>query len=266
MKSLFSFFCALSLFATPWSFGALWQSGHGDIGIGFDGTNWDPHFHFHEEEGEHEGEEHKDDDHDDHEGDEDHDHDHEGDNHPIIDGEEATQEEYEIDALTLLVSGGRLPGAGVTDSGAADIYVLAQDESLAVAQGTPWVGIAVEEIAPGLLLDDLVTLSLVDVSGPGVYSLWTTDSFGGDSVLMSSALGSDAPDSVALPLEPGHYHFNMGFSEEGIYDVTFNSSGTTVDGVETNTDFTVQFNVVPEPSSLLLLSLGAVAALRRRRR
>lgn len=253
----------LSLLASQWSLGALWQSGHGDIGIGFDGTDWDPHFHFHEEEGEHEGEEHKDD--DDHEGEDDHDHDHEGDNHPIIDGEEATEEEYEIDALTLLVSGGRLPGAGVADSGAADIYVLAQDESLAVAQGTPWVGIAVEEIAPGLLLNDLVTLSLVDVSGPGVYSLWTTDSFGGDSVLMSSALGSDAPDSVALPLDPGHYHFNMGFSEEGIYDVTFNSSGTTVDGVETGADFTVSFNVVPEPSSVLLLALGAFATLRRRR-
>lgn len=261
MKFLFSSVCILSLLASQWSLGALWQSGHGDIGIGFDGTDWDPHFHFHEEEGEHEGEEHKDD--DDHEGEEDHDH--EGDNHPIIDGEEATEEEYEIDALTLLVSGGRLPGAGVADSGAADIYVLAQDESLAVAQGTPWVGIAVEEIAPGLLLNDLVTLSLVDVSGPGVYSLWTTDSFGGDSVLMSSALGSDAPDSVALPLEPGHYHFNMGFSEEGIYDVTFNSSGTTVDGVETGTDFTVSFNVVPEPSSVLLLALGAFATLRRRR-
>ena len=170
MKFLFSSVCILSLLASQWSLGALWQSGHGDIGIGFDGTDWDPHFHFHEEEGEHEGEEHKDDDdHDDHEGEEDHDH--EGDNHPIIDGEEATEEEYEIDALTLLVSGGRLPGAGVADSGAADIYVLAQDESLAVAQGTPWVGIAVEEIAPGLLLNDLVTLSLVDVSGPGVYSL-----------------------------------------------------------------------------------------------
>ena len=255
MKFLFSSVCILSLLASQWSLGALWQSGHGDIGIGFDGTDWDPHFHFHEEEGEHEGEEHKDD--DDHEGEEDH--------HPIIDGEEATEEEYEIDALSLLVSGGRLPGAGVADSGAADIYVLAQDESLAVAQGTPWVGIAVEEIAPGLLLNDLVTLSLVDVSGPGVYSLWTTDSFGGDSVLMSSALGSDAPDSVALPLEPGHYHFNMGFSEEGIYDVTFNSSGTTVDGVETGTDFTVSFNVVPEPSSVLLLALGAFATLRRRR-
>ena len=261
MKFLFSSICMLSLLASQWSLGALWQSGHGDIGIGFDGTDWDPHFHFHEEEGEHEGEEHKDD--DDHEGEDDHDH--EGDNHPIIDGEEATEEEYEIDALTLLVSGGRLPGAGVADSGAADIYVLAQDESLAVAQGTPWVGIAVEEIAPGLLLNDLVTLSLVDVSGPGVYSLWTTDSFGGDSVLMSSALGSDAPDSVALPLDPGHYHFNMGFSEEGIYDVTFNSSGTTVDGVETGTDFTVSFNVVPEPSSVLLLALGAFATLRRRR-
>ena len=261
MKFLFSSICMLSLLASQWSLGALWQSGHGDLGIGFDGTDWDPHFHFHEEEGEHEGEEHKDD--DDHEGEDDHDH--EGDNHPIIDGEEATEEEYEIDALTLLVSGGRLPGAGVADSGAADVYVLAQTESLAVEQGSPWVGIAVEEIAPGLLLDDLVTLSLVDVSGPGVYSLWTTDSFGGDSVLMSSALGSDAPDSVALPLDPGHYHFNMGFSEEGIYDVTFNSSGTTVDGVETGTDFTVSFNVVPEPSSVLLLALGAFATLRRRR-
>ncbi len=265
MKSLFSSVCVLSLLASQWSLGALWQSGHGDIGIGFDGTDWDPHFHFHEEEGEHEGEEHKDD--DDHEGEEDHDHDHdhEGDNHPIIDGEEATEEEYEIDALSLSVPGPTLPGAGIADSGASSVYVLAQDESLAAAQGSPWVGLAVEEISPGLLLDDVVTLSLVDVSGPGVFSLWSTDAFGGDSVLMSSALGSTAANEVALALEPGHYHFNMGFSEEGIYDVTFNSSGTTVDGVETGTDFTVSFNVVPEPSSVILLALGAFATLRRRR-
>ena len=266
MKYTFQFFALFSVLVCNSALGALWQSGHGDIGIGFDGTDWDPHFHFHEEgdehdhdDEEHKGEEHDDeDDHDDHEG--------EGDNHPIIDGVEATEEEYEIDALTLLVSGGRLPGAGVADSGAADIYVLAQDEALAVAQGTPWVGSAVEEIASGLLLNDLVTLSLVDVSGPGVFSLWTTDSFGADSVLMSSALGSDAADSVALPLEPGHYHFNMGFSEEGTYEVTFNSSATTTGGVPTGTDFTVQFNVVPEPSSLFLLALGAGAATLRRRR
>ena len=263
MKQTFSFICILGYLASPWSLGALWQSGHGDIGIGFDGTDWDPHFHFHEEEGEHKGEEHKGEDHDD---DKDHeDHDHEGDNHPIIDGLEATEEEYEIDALSVSVPGPTLPGAGAADSGAANVYVLAQDETLAVAQGSPWIGLAVEEISPGLLLDDVVNLSLVDVSGPGVFSLWSTDAFGGDSVLMSSALGSDAANEVGLALEPGHYHFNMGFSEEGIYDVTFRSEGELAAGGLTGTDFSVRFNVVPEPSSLFLLALGAFATLRRRR-
>ena len=45
------------LFALSSSFGAVWSSGHGDIGIGFDGTEWEPHFHFQEEEEEHEEEE-----------------------------------------------------------------------------------------------------------------------------------------------------------------------------------------------------------------
>ena len=102
MKYTFQFFALFSVLVCNSALGALWQSGHGDIGIGFDGTDWDPHFHFHEEgdehdhdDEEHKGEEHDDeDDHDDHEG--------EGDNHPIIDGVEATEEEYEIDALTLL--------------------------------------------------------------------------------------------------------------------------------------------------------------------
>ena len=250
MKVTFSLLSVLSVLACSTAPGALWESGHGDIGIGFDGTTWDPHFHFHEEEGEHK----KDDDHKKGE-----DHDHEEGNHPIIDGVEATQEEYEIDALTVRVPGPTLPSAGVAASGASSVYVLAQDETLAVSQGSPWIGIAVEEISSGLLLNDVVNLSLVDVDGPGAFSLWTTDAFGGDTALMSSLLGGSAP--VSLPLDPGHYHFNMGFSEAGIYDVSFRAEGELATGGATGTDFSVRFSVVPEPTSLFLLALGGGAAV-----
>jgi len=42
------------------------------------------------------------------------------------------------------------------------------------------------------------------------------------------------------------------------------SEGVLAEGVASE-DFTVRFDVVPEPSSLFLLALGAVVALRRRR-
>ena len=90
------------------------------------------------------------------------------------------------------------------------------------------------------------------------------DRFGGDSVFLSSALGSEAPNQLDLALEPGHYHFNLGFSEQGSYDVTLRAEGVLAEGVASE-DFTVRFDVVPEPSSLFLLALGAVVTLRRRR-
>ena len=240
------------LFALSSSFGAVWSSGHGDIGIGFDGTEWEPHFHFHEEEEEHEEEEG-------HEDGEEHE------DHAIIDGAEPAREEYGIGELTIRVRGPAQPGAGITNSGALSVYLLAQDESLASSLGSPFVGWAVEEISEGIFQNDLVTMSLVSVSGPGVFSLWNTDAFGADSVLMSSALGSEAPGQVGLALDPGHYHFNIGFSEAGVYDVTYRSEGELAAGGITGSDFTVRYNVVPEPSSLVLLFVGAAATLRRKR-
>ena len=238
-----------SLLAYPSSFGAIWTSGHGDIGIGFVSNQLEPHFHFHGEE-------------DDHDDDDDHEHGEE--EHAVIDGAEPTQEEYGIGELTIRLRGPAQPGAGIADSGAALVYLLAQDEGLADELGSPWMGLAVEEISQGIFLNDLVTVSLVNVSGPGVFSLWNTDAFGGDSVLLSSALGSEAPNQLDLALEPGHYHFNLGFSKQGSYDVTLRSEGVLAEGVASE-DFTVRFDVVPEPSSLFLLALGAVVALRRRR-
>ena len=262
MKYSFYLSLLVSLGVVSSSSAAIWSSGHGDIGIGFENGQLEPHFHFHGEE-EHDddhGDDH-DDDHDDDHGDDDHDdHEHGEEEHAVIDGAEPTQEEYGIDELTLRVVGPTQPGAG-----GAQVYLLAQDEGLADQLGSPWVGIAVEEIDQGIFQNDLVTLSLVSVSGPGTFSLWNTDAFGGDSVLISSALGSDAPNQLDLALEPGHYHYNMGFSEPGAYGVTFRAEGDLVAGGIASEEFTVSFDVVPEPSSFFLLALGAIATLRRRR-
>ncbi len=255
MKYSFYLSLLVSLGVVSSSSGAIWSSGHGDIGIGFENGQLDPHFHFHGEE----------DDHDDDHGDDDDDHEHGEEEHAVINGAEPTQEEYGIDELTLQVLGPAQPGAGIADSGAALVYLLAQDEGLADELGSPWVGIAVEEIDQGIFQNDLVTLSLVSVSGPGAFSLWNTDAFGEDSVLISSALGSDAPNQLDLALEPGHYHYNMGFSEPGAYGVTLRAEGDLVAGGIASEEFTVRFDVVPEPSSFFLLALGAVATLRRRR-
>jgi len=266
MKYSFYLSLLVSLGVVSSSSGAIWSSGHGDIGIGFENGQLDPHFHFHGEEDDHDddhGDDHDDDHGDDHDDDDDHEHGEE--EHAVINGAEPTQEEYGIDELTLQVLGPAQPGAGIADSGAALVYLLAQDEGLADELGSPWTGIAVEEIDQGVFLNDLVRLSLVSVSGPGVFSLWDTDAFGGDSVLISSALGSEAPNQLNLALEPGHYHYNMGFSEPGAYGVTLRAEGDLVAGGIASEEFTVTFDVVPEPSSLFLLALGAVATLRRRR-
>ncbi len=270
MKFPFYLSLFVSLCVVSSSSGAIWSSGHGDIGIGFEGNQLEPHFHFHGEEDEHDDDDHGDDDHDDDHGDDDHDDDHDHEHgeeeHAVIDGAEPTREEYGIDELTIQVLGPAQPGAGIADSGAALVYLLAEDEGLADELGSPWTGWSVEEIGEGIFVNDLVTLSLVSVSGPGVFSLWNTDAFGGDSVLISSALGSEAPNQLDLALEPGHYHFNLGFSEQGSYDVTLRAEGLFLDvkGMASE-EFTVRFDVVPEPSSFFLLALGAVATLRRRR-
>ena len=128
------------------------------------------------------------------------------------------------------------------------------------------MGWSVEEIDAGVLANDTVTLSLLDVDGPGVFSLWNTGPFGGDVTIMSSAIGSDAPNSLDMTLDPGHFHYNLGFSEKGDYELTFRAEGTLA-GTNQNIseDFKVNFQAVPEPSSLFLLLLGGLAVIRRKR-
>lgn len=66
----------------------------------------------------------------------------------------------------------------------------------------------------------------------------------------------------------GHSHWHFGFSEEGDYSLVFNVDGIggTYGGTDTPSQVTLNFSVVPEPSSALLGMVAlAVATLRRRR-
>ena len=217
---------------------ALWTSGHGDIEMIYDGTEWEAAFLLTED----------------------------GEPPAIVDGMPiAPGTEFEIDEIDIQVLGPLQPSAGIPDSGADMVYLLSQDEALASALGNPYAGFAVDEIVPGILAGDRVTMSLLTVTGPGVFSLWETDAFGMDNILMSSAAGSGAPDQVDLFVDPGHYHFNVGFSEPGTYDVMFRSEGQLAGGGQTGNDFTVRYRVIPEPSSALLLSFGALLIFRRNR-
>lgn len=160
-------------------------------------------------------------------------------------------------------------GAGQT------VWVLPQIEDPNLLYG----GIASEEM-PGDFFDEYfnadprvnasgrwLAFSVVDVRGPGSFSVWTTDQFGDPTVWIASADGLGATD-VFFGLEGGHDHFNWGFTATGLYEVDFMVSAY-LDGQRIESDpWTVNFGVeaVPEPTTLGALLVGVLAVARRRRR
>jgi surface-anchored protein len=131
--------------------------------------------------------------------------------------------------------------------------------------GQPYIGIGAEELVPGDWTG--LTVTLTGMTGPagGHFSLWQEDA-GVPTFFMSTLGGISSADAYTfadLSLKD-HAHFGWGFTEEGIYNLTFEISGThVVDGAKT-ASATYSF-VIPEPSSALLGAFGAFALLRRRR-
>lgn len=119
-------------------------------------------------------------------------------------------------------------------------------------------------------------LDLLGVSGPGHFSVWqSTDT--GPLVFMSSFQnGVDGSDSLWIR-EGSHAHFNYGFTEAGLYDITVKASGLIGGQRVESGPVTYRFGVetrsvvIPEPGSVALLiaaasPVGAAALLRSRRR
>ena len=159
--------------------------------------------------------------------------------------------------MTLPNSPALIAGTGV-DAG-DDIWFLPQGE----IPGVPFLGIATEKLDSAEWGDITFSLGAVtSPSGSGNFSLWNTDPFGSPNFHFSTALGEDT-----LTLSTGtHAHFSWGFSEVGIWGVEFIVSGTHVDdGFQSATE-TFSFNVIPEPTSVLLCGFGAFSFVLRRRR
>lgn len=141
------------------------------------------------------------------------------------------------------------------------MYLMPQ----AQAPGLPFVGVGAEGIAPSSFIGG-VNLRLTGVTGPGAFSLFQIDSFGGITPFMASANGLDATDTLGVA--PGsHAHFFWGFTQPGIYDLTFVASALLPGGGLTTSDpATFRFAIVPEPTALIMAMIAACSGLAARGR
>ncbi len=195
----------------------LLNRGHADIGIAYEGGSFDLHVH---------------------------------------DGETDTEYAPADALLGVNESARRLASAGL-------------GSALGIAAGTPlWIlpaaqdpdllflGLGTEELDPAEWSGNL-TLSLKGIHGPGDVAAWSVGSLGEISVFLNSGNGVDASDRLSL-LPGTHGHVNLGFTQPGTYELLFEATGTHLtDGAVASGDVAYSVSVIPEPSPVSLLALGA---------
>jgi surface-anchored protein len=208
--------------------------GHADLGIGYENGGWDLHVHDEAE--------------------------------PPPGGTE-----YEPDGVILLVGAAAQqtvpdnPAFSFLGNSGDSVWILPESENPSLL----FLGIATEEIEAGFFQNDRVALTLAGYNGPGHFALYQVDGFGSPSLYMNTRDGVSNDDRFEMQVST-HAHANWAFSEPGTYTLSFDASGTLVEGgLFTSSgpvDYT--FTVVPEPSTYLLFGLGAAALvglLRRQR-
>jgi len=239
----------LALSGSAFSAVSAYSAGHGDIGIAYEDGGTGPEFFFHY---------------------------HLGSTATVdgaIVGNAPDGEEFEPSDITVTVPlSTRLTmpnnaalnnGTGVAAGGS--LWILPQNE----APGVPYLGFATEELVPAEWAGG-ITFALGNVTSPsgnGEFSLWSSGTFGGFDFQFSTNDPSgtvNASNTLIIPVGT-HAHYNFGFSEAGTWDIEMTVSGLhNVDGAQTSTR-NFSFTVVPEPTSALLVSLGSLVLLRRRR-
>lgn len=221
---------------------ALYTSGHGDIGV---------ELHYHADDDEWELELHL----------------HLGDGAPaIVDGMPVVDQEFDPDEILISVPAATeiVLGMDVSFLGAtagSSVWVLSDDSITAAAQGAPFLGWATEELNPAEWVGNITfsLLSVVSPSGNGHFAVWS----GGTPAMSTNIAGFGPGVSQAADV---HDHYNVGFTEPGIWEITLGVSGEHADHGSLSGQSTYFFNVIPEPSSALLGIFGALALGLRRRR
>lgn len=160
-----------------------------------------------------------------------------------------------IDYFVSSASGSSIFPSGTTDLG---IRTRLRENQIEIGNGS---NTAADQF------DDF-NIELLSVDGPtgGEFVL-----FGWDGSSIPAEIRYNTADSILSSDWPAydHLHRHFGFSEQGVY--TLNFRGTGVDGtygaIADPVDFSIEFNVIPEPGTyVLLFGFGALALVLLRRR
>ncbi len=93
-----------------------------------------------------------------------------------------------------------------------------------------------------------IRLSVLDVQGPGYFSVWQDDDFGNPTVWVATA-GNPNPD-LFFTGPGGHVDYNWAFTQPGDYYVDIQASAYLADGTPVSSDVaTYHFQVDPVPGS-----------------
>ncbi|GHB94156.1 choice-of-anchor M domain-containing protein [Cerasicoccus arenae] len=188
--------------------------------------------------------------------------------HIGIDDELNPGEHIELDPADALIYGDDTirilaPGSGnfgFLGEAGEPVWIFPQSE----ITGVPYIGIGAEEINPLDFVGGL-SLSLINVSGPGDFILYQNDALSTPTVFMNSRDGIDAGDNVGVTAG-GHAHYNWAFTEPGVYQVYLQASGILNDGENTEswsavTAYQFGINQVPEAEHYALLAGLALMGL-----
>lgn len=212
--------------------GAKLSTGHGDIGIGYKGAAFNPHWHIGPG--------------------------------AIVDGlEQDSVAEYESSVLIVEVGSTHIAPIGLQGligiEDGTEVWVMGS------AAHQPYIGFSAEELAPEDWTGDvMVTLSNWRTPSNGQFALYTTNHSGAavvDAVFSTFDIAQTVLDN-RFPLWPGaHFHFEFAFTKVGYYELSFTWQGVhTTDGLITATESFV-FHVIPEPSTTGLIILAATAGI-----
>jgi surface-anchored protein len=163
-----------------------------------------------------------------------------------------TETSYDAKDVVLRVNGGARttvpndPLFSFLGPAGTPVWILPQVQDASLL----FLGFGSDDLPTGVFQNDTVHIRLTKVKGPGEFAMFGYDSFGTPFVVMNSRDGFDAADTYPF-VAGSDAHLNWAFSKPGHYRVTFETTGTLLDGTVISTGETYTFRVVRTGSAEL---------------